>query len=165
MKAIKGYESYLVTEDGDVWSTKRNKYLTKSYNNGYAKIIIKVNGVHHNKLVHRLVATTYIDNPNNKPQVNHKDGDKSNNNISNLEWCTQSENNIHAFKNGLMKITDKCIKNQKESVGIKVINVVSGKIYGSIRMAVMESGISRSALMYRLNGNKFNDTNFKYLTK
>lgn len=59
---------------------------------------------HKNYKVHRLVAETFILNQKNKPEVNHKDGNKSNNNISNLEWCTSSENQIHAFKTGLQKI-------------------------------------------------------------
>lgn len=165
MKPIKGYESYLVSINGDVYSTKRHKYLTKSYNGGYAKIIIRVDGVHHNKLVHRLVAQAYIPNPENKPQVNHKDGDKSNNNVFNLEWCTQSENNIHAFKNGLMSITNNCIARQKEVVGIKVINTITGKIYGSIRMAAIENNMPKSTLYGKLRGKQFNDTGIEYLLK
>ena len=52
--------------------------------------------------IHRLVAQTYIPNPMNKPQVNHIDCDKTNNNINNLEWCTNRENVIHAMKNGMI---------------------------------------------------------------
>ncbi len=165
MKCIKGYESYFVSEYGDVFSTKRNKYLTKSFNNGYAKVIIKVNGVCNNKSVHRLVAEAFIPNPENKPQVNHIDGNKSNNHVSNLEWCNQSENNKHAFRNGLMKITDKCIANQKEAVGYKVINTITGEIYSSLRETAIRNNISKTKLYNKLRGIKFNDTNFKYLMK
>ncbi len=165
MKSIERYESYLISINGDVFSTKRNKYLTKSFNGGYAKVIIKVNGVSHNKLVHRLVAQAFIPNPENKPQVNHKDGDKSNNNVFNLEWCTASENNIHAHKMGLIVITENCIKNQKEALGFKVIDIITKKVYGSIGIAAIENNIPKSTLRSKLRGDKFNDTNLKYLTK
>ena len=163
MKPIKGYESYLVSINGDVYSTKRHKYLTKSYNGGYAKIIIKVDGVHHNKLVHRLVAQAYIPNPENKPQVNHKDGDKANNNVFNLEWCTQSENNIHAFKNGLMSITDTCKKNQKKAVAKKIIDTKTGEIFESVTLAAKKFNKKACWLVYKLKHSKNNDTSLEYL--
>lgn len=165
MKAINGYESYLVCENGDVFSTKRNKYLIKSFNGGYAKVIIKVNGVSHNKLVHRLVAQAFIPNPNNKPQINHIDGIKENNDVSNLEWCNQSENNIHAYKNGLMFITDRCKKHQKEAVAKKVINNSTGEVFESLTSASILNNISKGILGRKLRGDKFNDTSFEYLKK
>lgn len=69
--------------------------------NGYKRIHVSHKGANHKYLVHRLVAEVFIPNPENKPCVNHKDGNKLNNCVDNLEWCTHSENNSHAYKTGL----------------------------------------------------------------
>lgn len=68
----------------------------------YRRIHLKQNGKDKHILVHRLVATYFLENANNYPIVNHKDGDKSNNNVDNLEWCTYSHNTLHAYKTGLI---------------------------------------------------------------
>ena len=70
---------------------------------GYPQVNIYVNGKRYCKKVHRLVAETFIPNPENKPEVNYKDGNKENNCVSNLEWCTKLENMRHARDNNLMK--------------------------------------------------------------
>ena len=94
---------YLVTEDGKVINriTKKVKktYLSK---NGYERVTLWNKGKQYKMSIHRLVATKYIPNLKNLPQVNHKDGNKTNNSVSNLEWCTQSENMKHAYKNNLI---------------------------------------------------------------
>lgn len=66
--------------------------------NGYIRIHVSDKGKQYKFLVHRLVAEAFIENECNKPCVNHKDGDKSNNEVSNLEWCTYSENETHSYK-------------------------------------------------------------------
>lgn len=68
---------------------------------GYLGVTLTKDKKRYPKKVHRLVAQAFIDNPENKPQVNHKDCNKQNNCVDNLEWCTNSENQIHAFTNGL----------------------------------------------------------------
>lgn len=76
---------------------------SKPKKNGYPLVTLRYNNKIEYKTIHRLVAETFIPNPNNYPVVNHIDGDKTNNNINNLEWCTQKQNMTHAYTNGLLK--------------------------------------------------------------
>ena len=85
--------------DGRVWSCASRKYLKPWIDrNGYYRYRLHDGNY---QGAHRLVANKYIPNPDNKPVVNHLDGDKSNNHVSNLEWATQSENELHAYATGL----------------------------------------------------------------
>ena len=68
---------------------------------GYRRVHVSHKGVQYKFLVHRLVAEAFILNPNRLPEVNHIDGNKQNNSVDNLEWCTRSQNTSHAFKTGL----------------------------------------------------------------
>ena len=99
---------YLVYDDGRIYSSKHKKFLTPDVEKlGYHQVtLFDENGRKNRIKVHRLVAMTYIENPDNLPQVNHKDGDKSNNSVSNLEWCTAYQNNKHARDNGLNPISE-----------------------------------------------------------
>ena len=100
---VKENPNYEVSDDGNI---RRNGHiLAKNLDkkSGYYKINLYDNGKKITRRINRLVAEAYISNPNNLPEVNHIDGDKANNNVSNLEWVTKSENMQHAFKNGLAR--------------------------------------------------------------
>lgn len=107
-KTIEGYEGlYEVSSLGRVRSLNYNrksetKLLSIANHNGYLRICLSKNNEKTNLFIHRLVAKTFIPNPENKRQVNHIDGDKTNNNVNNLEWTTPSENIKHAINMGLL---------------------------------------------------------------
>ena len=101
---IKGYEGlYEVSNFGRVRTIKRQGTDTRILkgsidHTGYHRISLAKDGVHKSHGVHRLVCSTFIDNPENKQTVNHKDGNKLNNHVDNLEWMTYSENHTHAYR-------------------------------------------------------------------
>lgn len=100
MKDIIGYEGlYAVTSCGKVWSYRLNKFM-KLWDNGagYLKVRLKKDNKSKIYYIHRLVAEAYIPNPNDYPEVNHKSEIKSDNSISNLEWCTDAYNNLYGSR-------------------------------------------------------------------
>ena len=99
-KDVKGYEGlYQVSSLGKIKSLYNKQNMKPYIHNGYSRITLHKNGQCKMNMVHRLVAQAFIDNPLNKPCVNHIDFNRSNNNVENLEWCTYSENQNHSFKN------------------------------------------------------------------
>ena len=102
IKDIKGWEDYTIDIDGNVFSKRKHKYLKQVINKyGYCKVKLQKNK--HQKIlsVHRLVAENFLQNKNNYPQVNHIDGNKKNNNLNNLEWCSAKHNMNEAVRIGL----------------------------------------------------------------
>jgi len=98
-KLIPGTKGYTITQDGVIRNSKGKVLKTRVSRAGYSQLsLIDEDGNLIYRTVHRLVAITYIPNPENKPYVNHIDGDKLNNRVDNLEWCTPSENMLHAAR-------------------------------------------------------------------
>ena len=101
-KPIPSYETlYEISNNGVVKSLRTGAVKCSSNNGKYKQVTLTKNGTSKTYKVHRLVAQAFIPNPNNYPQINHIDGNKKNNNAENLEWCTNSVNQIHAYSHNL----------------------------------------------------------------
>lgn len=145
-KDIVGYEGlYQVSNLGRVKSlekmagrsNRKEKILTQRKIRGYFIAHLGSCNKFKNVAVHRLVSIAFIPNPENKPCVNHIDGNKENNHVENLEWCTRSENDLHAFRTGLRSApTYWKNKNGAEHPKSKAVECVeTGEIFESINLA------------------------------
>ena len=148
-KNIQGYENlYQISSNGRVKSlnynhTGKERILKPAkYNCGYLMVGLWKQGKSKRYLVHRLVALHFIPNPNNLPQVNHKDEDKTNNQVNNLEWCDSLYNINYGTRN----------QRVVESLSKKVLCVETGKIYPSISEVQREFGFSKGNISKCCNG-------------
>ena len=169
-KDIKEYEGkYQVSSLGRIkslyrWNGKAfysREHIIKSYinKNGYVYIALMKNNKNKNCRLHRLVADAFIPNPENKPQVNHIDGDKTNNRVDNLEWCTQSENEIHAYNNGLANNDNQKIKLIQYDIQGNLLNV-----YNSLKEASDKTGVNISKISHCINNKyKYRNKKEKYI--
>lgn len=121
---IPGYEEiYKISNLGRIKSLHRDRIkgqiLNPAKNNrGYLRLGLSGNGKVRYDSVHRLVAEAFIPNPKNLPEVNHIDGNKLNNRVENLEWVTKGENQIHAYKTGLRKTTERQREASRKNIEI-----------------------------------------------
>ena len=157
-KIIPEYQNYACSESGEMMNVKTGRLLSKSINQkGYVQHCISINGKRKVVFPHRLVAELYVDNPENKPFVNHIDGNTQNNNYKNLEWCTNGENIKHA----IYVLGRNCGGKNKKSV----LCVETGKIYESTLEIEKELGIKNSWISAICNGKKKSarGLHFKYV--
>ncbi len=152
---IKDFPDYFVDDEGNVYSRKYHHTLNKHCelkkikpveNRGYLRVGLYKNNRQIQKNVHRLVADSFIPNPDNKPQINHKNGEKNDNRVSNLEWVTSAENINHAFKVLHRKGALFGKTGDKHPCAKKVLQIKNNKIiaeFGGVRDAGRKTGIGR----------------------
>lgn len=175
---IKGFEGiYQVSDTGLVKSLSRRVRLNCKHGSvvlkemllsqrldmkGYLRVYLNDNGKTKFVPIHRLVAQAFIPNPENKPQVNHIDGNKQNNNVKNLEWCTNSENQKHAYRLGLNYVTGRAGRPkisviQKDLYSNKIINT-----FNSLKDAQRATGIQFTNIRKVLNGERHSAGGFAW---
>lgn len=155
---VKDFESYQISNLGRVKNSKESILKPNITKKGYHRIQLVNGKKYRNFMVHRLVAEAFIKNPLNRPIVNHIDGIKTNNKISNLEWVTSSENLIHAYDNGLKTASVKYIIECKE---LKLVSLGCDKMEKQLR----ELGYikARASAIWRVSkyGGKHLDLSFE----
>lgn len=141
---IKGYEGlYAADESGQIWSYRRKRFLKASMNNtGYPQVSLYKDGKKKTYFVHRIIAEVFLPNPENKPQVHHIDGDKTNPTLSNLQWTTPEENN-----------NDEIHRTRCNTRSKKVYCIELDKYFDSMSAAAAELGISVSRISECCSGN------------
>lgn len=176
-KDINGFEGcYQVSNTGKVRSLDREVKCNKGttiavgrilnqyvHHRGYFKVRLMKSNKGKNFSVHRLVCDAFIPNPENKPHVNHINGVKSDNIISNLEWCTHSENMQHAWDTGLSKITESRIAGSKKNRSSSSVICENGVVFKSIKDAALHFGVSAGYMSHMLSGHRVNKFNLKYI--
>lgn len=156
LSEIDGYEhlvEYLINEKGQVWSEKTNKYLkTRPDRRGYITTQMWFDNKKQHALVHRLVWAYHFGKVPDGLEINHIDGNRSNNDISNLEVCTSSENSYHAYRIGLSSHAKQVLK----------IDGNSAVLYSTIKKAAIENNIDPSSITKACKGKVKNAGGFHW---
>lgn len=145
MDVIRDFYGYKVSSCGQVFNLDGTIKKTFLAGKGYRCFSVYKEGKKTNYLVHRAVAVLFIPNDKNLDEVNHIDGNKENNDISNLEWCTSGQNIKHAFTNGLHHQPRKPVK-MFDKDGLLL------KVFLSIREAAKQVGVNESSIRKSCNG-------------
>lgn len=148
-KDIPNFEGlYRVSNGGDIFNVITNKKLkTTIKKTGYVYVILTKEKHKYHKRVHRLVAEAFIPNPDNLPQVNHKDEEKTNNKVDNLEWCTAKYNMNHGTRNKrISKFRQTHQFGGNNPNAVKVLNKTTGEIFESVRDAAKKYNCHPSSI-------------------
>lgn len=154
-RAIPGISRYYACDDGAIFDNQKKRYLTKSIcNNGYEYVHVNINGKNKMRTVHRLIGLAFVGGYKPGLDINHKDGIKTNNKYTNLEWVTRKENIIHSYKHGLRQSQKGTKKpgNAKPIIGIDVDGI--RHLFPTQNDAAQETGAKRGNIAHVLAGKR-----------
>lgn len=156
-KVINGFDNYAVSEQGHIKNIKTGHILIGGTDStGYKIVTLRKNNKNYTKTVHQLVAIAFIDNPNNLPLVNHKDENKQNNNVNNLEWCNYQYNNTYGT----------CLIRRSQTRSKKVYQFDTNNnlidVFESIKSAEIITGINRNNITTVCKGKRQTAGGYKW---
>ena len=168
---VKSVERYIPAKNNSFAFHKERNMKLQTNHKGYFCVILHKNSISYTRLVHRLVADAFIPNANNLPQVNHKDTNKKNNNIENLEWISNIDNMRHAFSNGCFVTTEKqreharnnlkkMAERRKKSVEMYTKEGVFVKVFDSMTEAEKWTGVHNSKISMVCKGKRKSAGNY-----
>lgn len=133
---VPGFEAYLVSNYGNVYSTKSNKVLAVRVSHKYySRVSLLREGKAYDKRVHRLVAEAFIPNPLNKPEVNHINGIRNDNRVVNLEWVTSDENTTHKVNILVTGDSFQGVKNGNSKLSVEDILAIRGSVLRNVDLS------------------------------
>lgn len=157
---IEGFENYEVSNLGKIRNIKTGIVLKPQLHSaGYLMHALYGHGKKKFLLLHRIIATAFIDNPDEKPCVNHIDENKLNNDLSNLEWCTKRENNVHGTR--IKRIAE---KNSQKVIQLDLDDNVLN-VFKSMVQAERETGVPHQNISHCCNGKRKSACGFKWRKK
>ncbi|QGT53228.1 HNH endonuclease [Lactococcus phage CHPC958] len=160
-KLIKGFENYYIYNDGRVYSKNKNDFMKLgTTEDGYKQVCLSNKGKTKTFKVHRLVAIHFIENNLSKPQVNHIDENKNNNNYKNLEWMTNKENMNHGTRN--KRISEKMINLTSKKVKMFSLDGTLLKTFEGLSEAERQTGIFASNICKCDKGERKTAGGFKW---
>lgn len=156
-KTVANKPRYKVCRDGQIMNVETGLILKPiEQSTGYMHVTLCDEHKCQQMSVHRVVAKAFVPNPNNYSQVNHIDGDKTNNRADNLEWCTNSQNMKHAYATGLQRpIPEQIEASLRKSAEVRrvpVRDIKTGKKYDSVTDCAQHVGLTRSAVSMHITG-------------
>lgn len=160
-KKIKDFENYLISDEGEIINSRGLILKPYKTNRGYLRVDLCKNGKAYHKSVHRLVLEAFSDRIPGKEYINHRDLNKENNHLNNLEWCTAKENSQHALKNGKYfsyKDSPNRILGEEE---VKIIPKLI-ELGGSARSIGYSLGVSKTTILNILSGMVWNTLGIQF---